>query len=96
MTDSIPGGGALRALRRTGIAALAIALAASALVVSPAFAQPRRDRGHDRGYYDEHHRWRPPPPPVYGYGYAAPPPPVVYAPPPVSPGINFIIPLHFR
>jgi hypothetical protein len=95
MTDSVPGNGARRTLRRAGVAALALAFTAGALAASPALAEPR----YEHGYYDRYHHWhpRPLPPPIYGYGYVAAPPPIVYAPPPPAvPGITLIIPLHIR
>jgi hypothetical protein len=71
---------------------LASVLGAAVLAATLGMGVARAD-DHDRDRHHDRHR--------HGYGYVAPPayyapPPVVYAPPPPSPGINLVIPLHFR
>jgi len=75
----------MRISLRRGLA-MGVMIAAIAAVAVPAFADPDGWHGHDRWH---HHYHRPPPPPHYVYrpGY-------VYAPPPVVPSFNIVIPLR--
>jgi len=83
------------------VATVALALATVFAGIGTTTAQAaERDRGHDRGHHERYrgrgHGYD------HGYVYASPdayyaPPPVeVYSPPPPSPGINFVFPLHIR
>ena len=77
-------GGVAAALMLTGVAGPA----ARFLAASPALADDRPDRDHDR---DRHHYYHPYyAPPVYA------PPAVIYAPPAPSPAIDFVFPIHIR
>jgi hypothetical protein len=77
-------GGVAAALMLTGV----VGPAARFLAATPALADDRHDRDRDR---DRRHYYHPYyAPPVYA------PPPVLYAPPPPSPVIDFVFPIHIR
>jgi len=80
---------------KTCLKKIAKTLALGAVLTMGIATAAHADRGHGRGGHDRDWHahaggyYRPEP----GYVYA---PPVVYAPPPEAPGINLILPLHFR
>ncbi len=72
---------------------LALGFCVALLAVGSAHADIRHDRDWNRHAVAAHRYWHGPHP-ARGYVYA---PPTVYAPPPPpSPGINLILPLHFN
>ncbi len=86
-----------------------IALLGGSISVVPAFGEDHKDyhhehgHGHDRGWHGgEHHDrdrdryWREEYAPEQYYPPVYAPEPVIVAPPPPSPGINIIFPIHIH